>query len=752
MADRPASSPEDAAPSLPGLGTGDATARVPVLLPLPLSGAYDYKVPPEIPVRPGDFVLVPLGRRQDIGVVWDRPEGATDDIAEARLKPIQHRFDLPPLPAVVRRFVDWVAAYTLNPAGVVLRMAMSVSAVFEAPPRPVVAYRLAEGVDLDKPAAKLTPQRRRVLDLAAAGPAMTANDLAREAGVGTGVVRGLVEAGLLAATIVSLDDTPLQPDGDRPGPALSEDQAAAADELRTRVAEAAYSATLLDGVTGSGKTEVYFEAIAAALRQGRQVLVLLPEIALTAAWLERFAVRFGAMPAEWHSELSGKRRRQTWRAIAEGKVKVVVGARSALFLPYPDLGLIVVDEEHDAAFKQEDGVIYHARDMAVVRAHLGGIPIVLASATPSLETNANAEGGRYKRLDLPARHGGALLPEIQAIDIRKHKPPRQRWLTPPLRQAVADTLAAGEQAMLFLNRRGYAPLTLCRACGHRMQCPSCSAWLVEHRLVGKLQCHHCGYSTRMPEACPACGAEGELAACGPGVERLSEEVAELFPEARASVMASDTITGPVAAANFVRAVEEHEIDIVIGTQIVAKGHHFPLLTLVGVVGADAGLAGGDLRGAARSFQLLYQVAGRAGRAERPGKVLIQTADPDHPVMRALVAGDRDGFLAAETEARKRTGMPPFGRLAALIVSSGEASHADATARALARTAPRGEGIDILGPAPAPLALLRGRHRRRLLMKVRRGMDVQGLLHDWLAQVPLSGDARVQVDVAPYSFM
>jgi primosomal protein N' (replication factor Y) len=423
-----------------------------------------------------------------------------------------------------------------------------------------------------------------------------------------------------------------------------------------------------------------------------------------------------------------------------------------LFLPYPDLGLIVVDEEHDGAFKQEDGVIYHARDMAVVRAHLGQIPIVLSSATPSLESSVNADAGRYRRLHLPARHGGAELPRIEAVDLRRHKPPSQRWLSPPLKDALTATLAEGEQALLFLNRRGYAPLTLCRACGHRLECPRCSAWLVEHRLIRQLQCHHCGYAVRAPDACPACGAEGEMAACGPGVERLSEEVAELFPKARVSVMASDTITGPLAAAEFVRAVTEREIDIVIGTQIVAKGHHFPFLTLVGVVDGDLGLSGGDLRAAERSFQLLYQVAGRAGRADRPGRVLVQTADPGHPVMQALVAGDRDRFLAAEAEDRKRRHMPPFGRLVALIVSAGDAPHADATARALARTAPRGDGVEVLGPSDAPLRLLRGRHRRRLLMKAPRGVDVQALLIDWLKQVLVTGDARVQVDIDPYSFM
>jgi primosomal protein N' (replication factor Y) len=723
--------------------------RVKVLLPLPLEGAYDYAVPPDLPVAAGDFVLVPLGRREEIGVVWGEGESGPGAIAESRLKDIGYRFDLPPLPEVARRFVDWVARYTLNPPGAVLRMAMSVTSAFDEP-RPVIAYRRSGAVPPE--GFKLTPQRRRLLELVEAGPPRPLGELAREAGVGTGVARVLADAGLIEAVALPAAPPPARPDGARPGPALSQDQQAAADELKARIDSGAYSATLLDGVTGSGKTEVYFEAIAAALKRGKQALVLLPEIALTAPWLDRFAERFGTPPVEWHSELSAKQRRLNWRAVGDGSAGVAVGARSALFLPYPNLGLIVVDEEHDQAFKQEDGVIYHARDMAVVRAHLGGIPIVLSSATPSLESTVNADAGRYHRLHLPARHGGAVLPEIRAVDLRRHRPPRQRWLSPPLRDALGETLAQGEQALLFLNRRGYAPLTLCRSCGHRLQCPQCSAWLVEHRLIRQLQCHHCGYAVRAPESCPACGTAGELAACGPGVERLSEEVAELYPKARVSVMASDTITGPAAAAEFVRAVTEREIDIVIGTQIVAKGHHFPFLTLVGVVDGDLGLSGGDLRAAERSFQLLCQVAGRAGRADRPGRVLVQTADPGHPVMQALVAGDRDRFLAAEAADRKRHGMPPFGRLVALIVSAGDAGHADATARALARTAPRSEGVEVLGPSEAPLRLLRGRHRRRLLLKAPRGLDVQSLVLDWLKRVPVTGDARVQVDIDPYSFM
>ncbi|MBT5413157.1 MAG: primosomal protein N' [Rhodospirillaceae bacterium] len=730
-----------------------AGQRLRVLLPLPLAGAYDYRAPPGMALVPGTFVRVPLGRREIAGVVWDRmedKEGGSGEIDAARLRDVSEVLDAPPMSDALRGLIDWIAAYTLAPPGAVLRMAMNVPAALE-PPRPITAYRRA-AVDPEASDVRLTLTRRRVLALLADSPARPAGEIAREAGTGASVVKGMAEAGLLEAVSLKPRADFARPDPERVGPILSPDQRAAGGALRDWVAAGCYGAILLDGVPGAGKTEVYFEAIAEALRRGRQALVLVPEIALTAQWLERFERRFGVMPAVWHSDLTQARRRETWRAVAEGEAAVVVAARSGLFLPFPDLGAIIVDEEHDPSFKQEEGVIYHARDMAVVRAHLSAIPIVLVSATPSLESVANVEAGRYDRLHLPARHGGAALPAISAVDMRADPPPRQSWLSPTLRTALEETFAAGEQAMLFLNRRGYAPLTLCRACGHRLQCPHCTAWLVEHRLTGRLMCHHCGHDVAFPRECPSCGAEDSLAACGPGVERLAEEVAGLWPDLRTAVMASDTVGGPEAAQELVRAVRDHEIDLLIGTQIVAKGHHFPMLTLVGVVDADLGLAGGDLRAAERTYQLLYQVAGRAGREARPGRVLLQTYMPEHPVLAALVSGDRDGFVAAEAEARRDHGMPPFGRLAALIVSGPRADEVDQVARALGRRAPRGSGVLVLGPAPAPLALLRGRHRRRLLLKAPRGRAVQPLLRGWVAAVKTPASVRVQVDVDPYSFL
>ena len=746
MPDRHASSGAVGAPA----ASARAAVRLSVLLPLPLAGVYDYLAPRGLALQPGDFVVVPLGNRQILGVAWG---DAIGDVPAAKLKAVIERLPAPPMREELRRLIDWVASYTLAPAGAVLRMAMSVPDALE-PARTLVGYALSDRgrAALAASPESLTAARRRVLEALAEGPPAPAADLARRAGCGAGVVRGLAALGLVEPLDLPSRPLPPSPDWRRPGPSLSAAQQAAADDLVAKVAQGGFSVTVLDGVTGSGKTEIYFAAIAAALARGKQVLVLLPEIALSAQFLARFCDRFGALPAQWHSDLGHAERRATWRGVAEGRVTVVAGARSALFLPFADLGLIVVDEEHDASFKQEDGVIYHARDMAVVRASLAKLPIVLASATPSLETTINVEQQRYRRIHLPARHGAAQLPDIRVIDMRRARPERQRFLAPPVVAALAETLAAGEQAMLFLNRRGYAPLTLCRGCGFRLQCPNCTAWLVEHRFHGRLQCHHCGHGEPLPPLCPNCGEAASFAACGPGVERLAEEMAARFPAARVAVMASDTLIGPRAAAALVESVEKHEIDVLIGTQVVAKGHHFPMLTLVGVVDADLGLSGGDLRAAERTYQLLHQVAGRAGRAERPGIVYLQTYMPEHPVMRALVADDRDRFLAAEAEARRAHGWPPFGRLAALIISGTDDESADLAARAFARAQPHMPGIEVLGPAPAPLAVLRGRHRRRFLLKTKRNVNIQAVLRGWLAKVKVPGSVRVQVDVDPYGFL
>ncbi|AQS41044.1 MAG: Primosomal protein N [Candidatus Tokpelaia hoelldobleri] len=721
-----------------------AAKAVAVLVPAPVERAYSYAVPDGMSVVAGSVVRVPLGARQVSGVVVG---AAVDEVAAEKLRPVSAVFDCPPLLPELMRFIRFVADYTLSPAGQVARMALRVPAAFE-PEAVVEGLRYSGGAP-----DRLTPARARVLERAADGMAWTRSGLAHAAGVSSTVIDGLKAQGIL--TSVPLPPVPVVPPPDPAyAPAVLETaQRDIADTMRQSVTARRFHVSLLDGVTGSGKTEVYFEAVAAALEQGRQVLILLPEIALTQQFLDRFEARFGAAPAEWHSDLTAVRRERIWRQVAEGRVRVVAGARSALFLPFADLGLIVVDEEHDAAYKQEDRVFYNARDMAVARGHIAGIPVILSSATPSVESQVNAHSGRYQRLHLGARFARAALPDLRAVDMRRTPPPPGKFLSPPLLGALRETLANGKQSLLFLNRRGYAPLTLCRVCGHRFACRNCSSWLVEHRSRRQLLCHHCGYHEPVPEACPECGTLDHLAACGPGVERIAEEAGQGFPEARVQVLSTDMAGGIKRLRLELEAIAKGEVDIIIGTQLVAKGHHFPHITLVGVVDADLGLANADPRAAERTFQLLSQVTGRAGRTGEKSLGLIQTYQPEHPVMQAIVAGDSAAFYQREIATREMSRLPPFGRLAALIISGENRMETENHARVLRRAAPVSAGITVLGPAEAPIAQLRGRYRFRLAVHGERKMDVQAYIRALVSQAPRPrGSLRVQVDIDPQSFL
>jgi primosomal protein N' (replication factor Y) len=719
---------------------------VDVLVPVALDRAYSYRVPEALSLAPGDIVRVPLGAREATAVVWaenPKPNPRLDN----RLKDVEEKLDIPPLKDELRALVDWVANYTLSSRGMVLRMCLRMGEHL-GPERERTGVRLSGA-----PPPRLTAARSRVLALLADGMIRGKSDAAKEAGVSAGVIDGLIDEGTIETLVLPPEPVAERPDPDFAVTDFTYDQSAAAAELRRTVARSGFSVTLLDGVTGSGKTEVYFEAVAEAIRRGRQGLILMPEIALTAQFLDRFATRFGVRPAEWHSELAPRKRARTWRAVADGQVAAVVGARSALFLPYADLGLIVVDEEHDQAYKQEDGVHYHARDMAVVRGHIAHIPVVLSSATPSLETEVNARRGRYKRIMLPERFGGQRMPAVEAIDLRRDRPPPGRFIAPPLAEAVKTALERGEQALFFLNRRGYAPLTLCRACGFRFSCPNCDAWLVDHRFRRQLVCHHCGFGMPHPANCPQCQAANSFVAIGPGVERLEEEVRGLFPEARVLVLSSDLVATVERLREELDDVAAGKFDIVVGTQLVAKGHHFPKLNLVGIVDADLGLSNGDPRAAERTFQLLHQVVGRAGRDAGIGRGYLQTHQPEHPVMRALIAQDREAFYSAEIAMRESAHYPPFGRLASIVVSGPDRHEAQSFARALARAAPAAEDVRVLGPADAPLALVRGRHRLRLLVKAPRAFDLSAYLREWLSQAPKKhGAIKLDIDVDPQSFL
>jgi primosomal protein N' (replication factor Y) len=713
-----------------------------VLIPLALDTAYSYAVPDGLSLEEGDVVQVPLANREVAGVVWGLREGQGGN-----LKKVTGVIEAPNLSPRMRKFLDWIAWYTLAPKGSALAMGLKIP----DPDRQEVAR---VGVKLAGALPKrMTPARQKVIEIAQDGTVRLKSELAHAAGVSNGVIDGLIDEGTLETVTLLAEPVAEMPDSTFGHTALSDGQREAANELVAAMGEEHPPVILLEGVTGSGKTEVYFEAVAEAIRTGRQALILMPEIALTAQFLDRFATRFGVKPATWHSGVTGRRRERLYTAIAAGDVKVVAGARSALFLPYADLGLIIVDEEHETAYKQDDGVHYHARDMAVVRGKIENAPVVLASATPSIESRVNVERGRYRHVRLPERFGGRSMPQIRAVDLRKEAIPKGRWLSPTLVTAVEDTVARGEQALLFLNRRGYAPLTLCRACAHRYECPNCSSWLVEHRFRRSLVCHHCGHVERTPHACVECGSIDSLVPCGPGVERIAEEAAALFPDKRCIVLSSDFPGGTERLRAELSAIAAGEFDIVIGTQLVAKGHNFPLMTLVGVLDADIGLTSGDPRAAERTFQMLQQVTGRAGRGEKPGRALVQTWQPDHPVIAALISGDAERFYEEETRVREMAGLPPFGRLASLIVSAAEREAAEAHARAMALVAEPPPGVTVLGPAEAPLALIRGRYRFRLLVKTEREVDLQAYLRGWMARCPkIRGNTRVSIDVDPQSFL
>ncbi len=718
------------------------------MLPIPADRPYTYKVGDQMALAPGDIVRVPLGPRQVFGVVWDdQDEDNGNKIAASKLREVSEKPDCPPIRENMRRFVEWVANYTLSAPGMVLRMVLRTPAAYH-PPQLQQGLRYS-GLEPER----ITAARAKVLELVGEGFMWTKSGRSHAAGVSGSVIEGMIKQGSFEKIYFPPHPIVTKPDAEFGQPELSEKQLAAAARLLAQIAKGGSPVSLLDGVTGSGKTEIYFEAMAEIFKHDRQVLILLPEIALTSGFLQRFEHRFGARPAQWHSDITPKMREKIWRQVATGEVQVVVGARSALYLPFCQLGLIIVDEEHEAAFKQEDRVFYNARDMAVVRGSIAGAPVILSSATPSIESRVNADLGRYHYIRLEERYRQAALPDLRAVDMRENPPPRGKFLSPVLVEEVAAALARGEQSLLFLNRRGYAPLTLCRACGHRFECNDCSAWLVEHRFRRQLVCHHCGHSEQVRDACPNCGTLDHLVACGPGVERLGEELLELFGEKRIMVLSSDMAGGAKRLRLELDAIAKGEADIIVGTQLVAKGHNFPLMTCVGVVDADLGLSNGDPRAAERTFQLLSQVTGRAGRSGRESVGLIQTFQPGHPVIEAIVSGEREQFYEREIAARKSAGLPPFVRLAAMVISSTDRKKAEQYANGVRLACKPEARVLVLGPAEAPIAQVRGRYRFRLLFRTEKASDLHSYIREVVNSSPkIRGDIRCQVDIDPQSFL
>ena len=723
---------------------------VKVLIPNVVNAGYDYRLTG--PATLGQFVACRVMNRPYIGVVWGFGDSG---LPPEKIKDVSAVYDA----RLAITDLQWIAkmsGWTLMTPGAVLRLIVNVPDAF-SPPKMEQLY----GLNITD-AVRMTASRQAVADAFASNDnePMSATDVQNIARVSPSVVRTMISGGILVPKEQRARPTEYNSPEyhDCGNIVLNPEQQSAADVIGAAIDSGGFSVHLLDGITGSGKTQVYFDAAWRAYSRGGSVLLMMPEIALTAQFMHRFAARFGAAPVVWHSNLTAARRREIWRGVLRGEIRMVVGTRSALFLPWQNLGLIVVDEEHDTSYKQEDMGNYHARDMAVLRGKIAGFPVVLASATPSAETLQNVASGKYQVLRLTSRVGGAQLPKIETIDLRENRPEPYQvsdvlnngFLSVPLCNAISDTIAAHRQVMLFINRRGFAPIVQCKKCGWVAGCPDCSVGMTYHRAVGKLLCHMCGRTAPMPTKCPDCG--GDVSMRGAGLEKIAEEVSVRFPSARVALVSSDTISTRQSLERIVAKMESGEIDIVIGTQILAKGHHFPNLTLVGVVDADMGLFGTDFRAAEHTFQQLFQVAGRAGRGEFPGRVLLQTYQPQHPVLCAICAGDRDAFMAADMASRQSAKMPPFGQLIAVIVECQREDTLKKYCAGLAAAAPRAPGVKIMGPIAAGVYQIRNWYRMRFLVMGGPTTLLQPVVAHWLRAIKQPANMRVKVDVNPQNFM
>jgi primosomal protein N' (replication factor Y) len=742
-----------------------------VAVPAPLGQAFSYLVPPELRdrARRGARVLCELGKRRLLGIVLDAGE-REPEIEIERMKPLVAVVDAEPvLPEELLSFLQELARYYVAPIGAAMELALpaverSAAELLKATqgelgqvPGKVVG-RWVQYVRLAAQAPLAVVPRgkaQQVLDLLAPGP-LPAAELEKLLPGARAAIKRLAELGFVELEKREPPADPLlgAPVAADVPPQLNVEQAHAVAAVVAKLEAGERSQFLLEGVTASGKTEVYLRAAKRCLELGKGVIVLVPEIALTPQLVSRFRARLGDQIAVLHSALSDSERHRMWRGLRSGELKIAVGARSALFAPVSELGLICVDEEHDGSFKQEEGVRYHARDMALLRAHRAGAVCVLGSATPSLASVALVQEGRLLHLSLPARaRAASILPSVEVVDIRRVGSgiAGEKLLSLPLTRALEEVLAAKQQAILFLNRRGFAPSLICESCGNISECPHCSVSLTLHRARREqLVCHYCDHEARVPERCAKCGS-GQLGEEGAGTERIEQLLSERFPAARVARLDRDVAAG-IKSEKVLTRMREGDIDILVGTQMVTKGHDLPNVTLVGVLNADAALSMPDFRAAERSFHLLVQVAGRAGRGDAKGRVLIQTRSPDHPAISFAAAHDVKGFVAQEMILRQELGYPPYSRLALVRLDAVEEVRAQGAAEHLAQLArDHGQGAEVLGPAPAPLLRLRNRYRYRFLVRSQERGPLRAALLA-VARAPADRKVRVAIDVDPVNML
>lgn len=715
---------------------------VKILLPLPFNDGFIYFVKKEDDPKIGNIFSIPFGKKKIFGIIIKILDEIPNNIIESKIKFVEEKFKDFSIDPKLIEFFFWVANYNLTPAGLIAKLSIATFLNNSHKKSTEIIIKINENYQFP---SKVTKKRQKILNFLTNSP-QTLENIKKNTDLSLSLINKMTKDNLLIKekheNIRKIKEITQNIDPNifklRQ---LSEKQQKIANQLPLEN----FQTSFLDGVTGSGKTEIYFYLISKILEQNSgQILFLLPEIILTTQLIRNFKDRFGFEAEIWHSKITSSKKEKIFHSIISGDIKILIGTRSALFLPFENLKAIIVDEEHDESFKQEDKVSYHGRDMAIVRAKIENIPVLLGSATPSLETYQNAISGKYKHLILTEKFSRNDDVKIEIIDLKKEKLEKNHFLSQKLLDQIALNLLDKKQSLLFLNKRGYASITICKNCGEIADCPNCSINITYHQKINRLICHHCGYNDSLPKKCSKCGAEDSFLLSGVGVEKIQEEINNKFPNARIALMTSDEIKDLDIAKKIIDQIMNDQIDIIIGTQMIAKGYHFPKLSLVGVIDGDASFYNNSLRTSERSYQLLTQIIGRAGREKYSGQVLIQSYNIKNPIFEYIIKQDRDKFLNQEIAQRKILNLPPFGKMAEIIANDFQPKIAIETLRKILKNTDFNKNVQILGPAPMAVTKIKNRYYYRLILNSKKNFNLQNYIQNITKGLKLQNSTRVKI--------
>lgn len=719
-----------------------------ILLPIIFDKSFSYYVNDAFNIEVGDVVLVNFMNRNCYGIVTKVEEEL--EKSNFKMKTILAKDDELKISPNLIKLIEFAASYNLAPKGLFLKLAISILNSSKIKENSQVFCKINKNPPQN---VKITPKRQEIIDLFGKKSEILLSEIVNLAKTSSSTVNSLVKNGILTKEIKKIAQKREKFPEIEPNlfklKELSSDQQNAADFLNKKIAQNQHSVTLVDGVTGSGKTEIYFNVISKILKEkSGQILILLPEIILVNQLIKRFENIFNFKPQIWHSKINNNQKRDIFYALNNGEIEILISTRSAIFLPFSNLKLIIIDEEHEASFKQEDIVNYHGRDMAIARAKFENIPVILSSATPSLETFVNAKSGKYEHLILKSKFFNNKKTQIELVDMKNSDLEKGCFISKELEKEMQNCLENKKQILLFLNRRGYAPLTLCKSCGHKISCKDCSSYMSYHQSLNKLICHHCGSESKFNIACENCEEEDSFVTLGAGVERIHEEVKSLFPLSKTALMTSDSLNNQEESTKIIEKIINNEVDVIIGTQIIAKGHHFPNLSLVGIIDGDSSFNNANLRAGEKSFQLLTQVIGRAGREKHPAKIFLQSYNINNLVFKYIIEQNRDDFFNLEIQNRQIMQMPPFGKMIAIIFISKNEDLAINCGKMIVSHFPNQENIEIFGPAPMPISKIRKNYYYRVLVKSDKKLNIQKLINNIISSFKTPNQVRIKIDVDP----